>query len=118
MSFAAPAVAPALAGVRCWGGLCGDAKPEGPWQDSWRALEQLVASGQVHSIGWLCLSHLGLAVVMLTCPSSCAQSHVSVSVVLLDLSLSQCMQCKDKEGQKEQRKGMTGAARTAVTWHE
>ena len=27
--------------------------PEGSWQDSWRALEQLVASGQVLSIGLL-----------------------------------------------------------------
>jgi aryl-alcohol dehydrogenase-like predicted oxidoreductase len=27
--------------------------PEGSWQDSWRALEQLVASGQILAIGLL-----------------------------------------------------------------
>ncbi|KAA6422627.1 MAG: hypothetical protein FRX49_07487 [Trebouxia sp. A1-2] len=31
--------------------LCGSTMPEGSWQDSWRALEQLVASGQLASIG-------------------------------------------------------------------
>lgn len=33
--------------------LCGDAKVDGSWQDSWRALEQLVHSGKVHSLGVL-----------------------------------------------------------------
>ncbi|KAL0022280.1 hypothetical protein WJX79_002742 [Trebouxia sp. C0005] len=36
---------------RCWAELCGSTMPEGSWQDSWRALEQLVASGQLASIG-------------------------------------------------------------------
>ncbi len=36
---------------RCWAELCGSTTPEGSWQDSWRALEQLVASGQVLSTG-------------------------------------------------------------------
>ncbi|DBA78459.1 TPA: hypothetical protein ACH3X2_007948 [Trebouxia sp. C0005] len=37
--------------IRCWAELCGSTMPEGSWQDSWRALEQLVASGQLASIG-------------------------------------------------------------------
>lgn len=40
---------------RYWQELCGEAKPEGTWQDSWRALEHLVDSGTVHSIGELTL---------------------------------------------------------------
>ena len=38
---------------RCWKELCGDAEVEGVWQDSWQALEQLVASGQIQSLGLL-----------------------------------------------------------------
>lgn len=37
--------------VRCWKELCGHASVEGVWQDSWRALEELVGSGQIHSVG-------------------------------------------------------------------
>ncbi|KAL3147234.1 hypothetical protein ABBQ32_002729 [Trebouxia sp. C0010 RCD-2024] len=36
---------------RCWMELCGDGKIHGSWQDSWRALEQLVAAGKVRSLG-------------------------------------------------------------------
>jgi len=35
---------------RCWGSLC-DEKPEGTWQDSWRALEALHADGKARAIG-------------------------------------------------------------------
>jgi len=38
---------------RCWLELCGDAQVEGLWQDSWQALEQIVESGQIRSLGLL-----------------------------------------------------------------
>lgn len=38
---------------RCWTELCGSTMPEGTWQDSWRVLEQLVASGHILSLGLL-----------------------------------------------------------------
>ena len=37
--------------AECWGDLCGHDRPQGTWRDSWRALETLVRSGQVLSIG-------------------------------------------------------------------
>ena len=44
--------------------------PEGSWQDSWRALEQLVASGQILSIG------LSQILTRVTC--ALAREHSSV----------------------------------------
>ena len=35
---------------RCWEGAC-KGQPAGTWQESWRALEQLHASGQARAIG-------------------------------------------------------------------
>lgn len=35
----------------CWGQLCGGKPPEGTWRDSWRALEELHASGKARAIG-------------------------------------------------------------------
>ncbi|KAL4856245.1 9',11'-endoperoxide prostaglandin H2 reductase [Chlorella vulgaris] len=35
----------------CWGGLCGDTKVEGTWQDSWTALEQLVREKKLRAAG-------------------------------------------------------------------
>lgn len=34
----------------CWGDIC-DKKPEGTWQDSWRALEELYEAGRARAIG-------------------------------------------------------------------
>ncbi|CAK0806751.1 unnamed protein product [Prorocentrum cordatum] len=34
----------------CWGDIC-DRKPEGTWQDSWRALEELYEAGRARAIG-------------------------------------------------------------------
>mmetsp|Transcript_1888 Transcript_1888/g.5511 ORF Transcript_1888/g.5511 Transcript_1888/m.5511 type:complete len:403 (-) Transcript_1888:530-1738(-) len=36
---------------RCWGDLCGKVRPQGTWQDSWRALEQAVDDGRLRAIG-------------------------------------------------------------------
>ena len=57
--------------VRCWKELCGNAQIEGVWQDSWQALEHLVGSGKIHSIG---LSHSFLTV---SSAQSCVWSLVS-----------------------------------------
>ena len=45
--------------AECWGDLCGGIRPQGTWQDSWRALEALVRSGKVLAIGagLLCVRH-------------------------------------------------------------
>jgi len=36
---------------RCWEGACGNRRPEGTWQDSWKALEEFYAQGKVRAIG-------------------------------------------------------------------
>lgn len=36
---------------RCWDSLCGGSRPEGPWHDSWRALEHAIDDGRLRAIG-------------------------------------------------------------------
>jgi diketogulonate reductase-like aldo/keto reductase len=35
----------------CWADLCGKVRPEGTWQDSWRALEVKVQEGKIRALG-------------------------------------------------------------------
>lgn len=64
---------------RCWGTICGGVVPDGTWESSWKALEDLVEEGKIKDIGMLCSSfprlyhcHLLLPVLLvdgnLQCP--------------------------------------------------
>lgn len=56
----------------CWGNLC-EGTPQGTWQDSWRAMEQLVRQGQVLALGVLPCSSCGRQYIASKRP--CAYTH-------------------------------------------